>query len=400
MSTRRAHTKTRSGCTQCKQKHVKCDEARPSCGACTRWKVPCVFKVNPNHSRAKASTKVAISSPIEVPNLSHSTVETRSPSTSQHDTPTTAITPTAQPEPQRENMTMWEFELLHHYITKVIESFIVPPFMQKFLSEEAVTQATQHDFLFHITIMTSCLHLALTKSPRFTRAHHDFILGGCSDAMAQFRKEAENIDESNWRAVRPFAFLMAIYTLSLPLLVDAPKSPEAILDEIIRVLNLLRGVKDFISLTEKLNVEDEESKANYEALRNTSLSNSEEELSIDRIVANLVDQVRASEDDIHTRYENLKAIDGLRRASDLSFILSLRPIIWPCTVEPGFCALLEQRNSTAMVILAHYAVVLYQCKSLWWCADLGSQVITAVRALLPEDTLSAIAYPLEKINIR
>ncbi|KAH7002919.1 putative Zn(II)2Cys6 transcription factor [Fusarium venenatum] len=392
MSTRKAHTKTRSGCIQCKQKHVKCDEARPSCGACTRWKVPCVFKVNPNRSRAKASTKVAVSSPNEVQNLSPSTVETRSPSTT--------VTPTAQPEPQRENMTMWEFELLHHYITKVTKSFLLPPFLQKFLSEDAVTQATQHDFLFHITIMTSCLHLALTKSPCFTQAHHDFILGGCSDAMAQFRKEAENIDESNWRAVRPFAFLMSIYTLSLPLLGDAPKSPEAILDEIIRVLNLLRGVKDFISLTEKMNVEYEESKANYEALRITSLSNSEEELSIEQIVANLVGQVRASEDDIHTRHENLKAIDGLRRASDLSFILSLRPIIWPCTVEPGFCALLEQRNSTAMVILAHYAVVLDQCKSLWWCADLGSQVIAAAKALLPNDVLGAIAYPLERIKMR
>jgi hypothetical protein len=53
-----------------------------------------------------------------------------------------------------------------------------------------------------------------------------------------------------------------------------------------------------------------------------------------------------------------------------------------------------------MVILAHYAVVLDQCKSLWWWADLGSQVITAVEALLPNDVLRAIAYPLERIDAR
>ncbi|KAM0544973.1 hypothetical protein ACHAPJ_011553 [Fusarium lateritium] len=268
--------------------------------------------------------------------------------------------------------------------------------MQKFLNEEAITEATRHDFLFHITLMTSCLHLALTKSPRFTQAHHDFILGGCSDAMIQFRKEAENINESNWKSVRPFAFLMSIYTLSLPLLDDAPKSPDTILDEMIRVLNLLRGVRVFASLTDQIIAESEDSRDNGEALHMTS----QEDSDIDQIVANLVAQVRASGDDMQTRQINLSAIDGLRKASDLNFILSLKPIIWPCTVEPDFCALLERRNPTSMIILAHFAVVLDQCKSRWWCADLGSRVIGAIKALLPSDVLGAVAYPLEKVNAK
>ncbi|KAF4969833.1 hypothetical protein FSARC_2991 [Fusarium sarcochroum] len=396
MKTRRAHTKTRSGCIRCKQKHIKCDEARPSCGACTRYKVPCVLKTN--HSRVLASTKgsqLAVGSPS---NLSAASVEGLSPATSQNGTPTTAVTPTAQPESQRQSLTIWEFELLHHYITKVTESFITPPFMQKFLNEDAITQATQHDFLLHITLMTSCLHLALTKSPRFTQAHHDFILGGCSEAMIQFRKEAENINESNWRTVRPFAFLMSIYTLSLPLLDDAPKSPDTVLDEMIRVLNLLRGVRVFTSLTDRLLEENEDSRAESEALRGPSVEDSHEDFDIDRIVANLVAQVRVSGDDMDARHVNLSAIDGLRQATDFNFILSLRPIIWPCTLDQDFCALLERRNPTAMVILAHFAVVLDQCKSRWWCADLGSKAIAAVKALLPPDVHGAIAYPLGKLS--
>ncbi|KAJ4267136.1 hypothetical protein NW762_003235 [Fusarium torreyae] len=212
--------------------------------------------------------------------------------------------------------------------------------------------------------------------------------------MVQFRKEAEDINESNWQSVRPFAFLMSIYTLSLPLLDEAPKGPDTFLDEMIRVLNLLRGVRIFTSLTDQILSESKDSRANSEALHMAS----QEDSDIDQVVANLVAQVRVSGDDMQTRQVNLSAIDGLRKASDLNFILSLKPIIWPCTVESDFCALLERRNPTSMVILAHFAVVLDQCKSLWWCADLGSRTIAAIKALLPSDVLGAIAYPLGKIN--
>ncbi|KAF5532228.1 C6 transcription factor [Fusarium mexicanum] len=194
------------------------------------------------------------------------------------------------PKSQRQSLTIWEFELFHHYITRVTQSFLAPPVMQELLSGEAITQATRHDFLFDITLMASCLHLALTKSPLFTPAHRDFILGGCSGVMEKFRKEAENIDESNWRVVKPFAFLMAVYTLSLPLLDNAPESPDTVLDDIIRVLSLLRGIRIFASLTDGLDTESENSRAENEAFRIPYAANSQDELDLNRIVADLVDQ--------------------------------------------------------------------------------------------------------------
>ncbi|KAI1748036.1 hypothetical protein F4782DRAFT_518919 [Xylaria castorea] len=40
---RRSARKSRYGCQECKQRHVKCDETRPSCANCLIRKSPCSF---------------------------------------------------------------------------------------------------------------------------------------------------------------------------------------------------------------------------------------------------------------------------------------------------------------------------------------------------------------------
>ena len=45
---RRTHKKSRTGCQACKQRHVRCDERRPSCSSCDKRRVPCLYP-SPNH---------------------------------------------------------------------------------------------------------------------------------------------------------------------------------------------------------------------------------------------------------------------------------------------------------------------------------------------------------------
>ncbi|ROW06073.1 hypothetical protein VMCG_04506 [Cytospora schulzeri] len=48
------HKKSRMGCIRCKSRRVKCDEARPSCGGCSRHLVDCVYPTNASASRRRA----------------------------------------------------------------------------------------------------------------------------------------------------------------------------------------------------------------------------------------------------------------------------------------------------------------------------------------------------------
>ena len=49
--TRRAHRKSRAGCTTCRQKRVKCDEKHPACTYCVRRKIDCSYESSPTADR-------------------------------------------------------------------------------------------------------------------------------------------------------------------------------------------------------------------------------------------------------------------------------------------------------------------------------------------------------------
>lgn len=45
----RERLRRKTGCEQCKQRRKKCDEHRPTCGACRRWSFRCSYSVPPSH---------------------------------------------------------------------------------------------------------------------------------------------------------------------------------------------------------------------------------------------------------------------------------------------------------------------------------------------------------------
>ncbi|KAJ5910119.1 hypothetical protein N7504_004762 [Penicillium tannophilum] len=55
---RRCHTKSRRGCVQCKERHVKCDENRPTCSLCIRRGLECEY-VAPRPRRRPMSTSTS-----------------------------------------------------------------------------------------------------------------------------------------------------------------------------------------------------------------------------------------------------------------------------------------------------------------------------------------------------
>ncbi|KAK8106771.1 hypothetical protein PG999_010130 [Apiospora kogelbergensis] len=60
---RRGHRKSRQGCQECKRRHIKCDEARPKCSNCTVSERRCDFAVRVTPATASASPAVSAAPP-------------------------------------------------------------------------------------------------------------------------------------------------------------------------------------------------------------------------------------------------------------------------------------------------------------------------------------------------
>lgn len=132
------HKKSRTGCIRCKQRRVKCDEARPSCGGCSRHMVECVYPVQATSPSSSSGTAAASASTARVKSRAaayHATasaslatsLEKQHQQQQQHLHTTTQTSPSSshaddnlEPDldlPESRQRRIWELRLLHNNFT-------------------------------------------------------------------------------------------------------------------------------------------------------------------------------------------------------------------------------------------------------------------------------------------
>jgi hypothetical protein len=250
-------------------------------------------------------------------------------------------------------------------------------------------------------LILSALHLALTKSPKFTEKHRELILNGCSDAMAAFQLEASNITEDNCEEIQAFHSLVAIYALALAQFdrSDKSASEETVVDEMVQIIVLMKAnrvIKDTAlpivqaKQTNRWVVEEDIFTDADEYPGDTELVNA---------AAALQPWIDAADDDEVVRGINTRAAAMVSELISYRLRRNFRPFVWGNFVDDEFLGLLTQRNPMALVIFAHYAVILDQSKSLWWCANWGVRIVSAVASCLPDKFIPAIAFPLRSVGL-
>ncbi|CAG8111549.1 unnamed protein product [Penicillium salamii] len=406
MAIRRSHTKSRLGCLRCRDKHLKCDEVRPTCGACEKYNQPCILK--PTKNTRSTSTQHVNINHGRCTTLTETSTTQSFPDSSRAESlsgdlliPSQILSAnTYHREPPKSVLTTWEFDLIHHWIINVTDTFAVSQAFHRSWQDQGVRESMRYPFILHMILMLSALHLGITKSPNFSEKHSAFILSGCSDAMASFRKEAEFIDDSNCHAVGKFPFLLSIYALALPLLQAGDKTEDTILDEMIHIMVLMKGngtihettkawrkTRDLKSWLEDKDILDD-------------AAHLSEDNDLDFAIAELQHFIDLSDDSLAVRGSNTRALQSLQQSLDLRLKRGLRPLAWPNAVDHDYMDLLRQRNTASLAILAHYAVILAQCNSRWWCLDWGVQLASAIERLMPDEHIAIILYPLRKLHLR
>ncbi|KAI0595832.1 hypothetical protein F4775DRAFT_344021 [Biscogniauxia sp. FL1348] len=180
---KRPHKKSRAGCRQCKRRKVKCDEAKPSCKACTLRKETCVYpdaaKPAPAPSpaptqaptQAQSQPQARTQSAQSAPPYSNSSAAAASPDSSVEsavfDPGAMVITePLFRPGEMADSVDM---KLLWFYTTKTFYSFSIntgrSPVIDHVLKVKVVEYAFQSPFLMDCLMALSALHLQSLDQP-------------------------------------------------------------------------------------------------------------------------------------------------------------------------------------------------------------------------------------------
>ncbi|KAJ5083053.1 hypothetical protein N7532_012096 [Penicillium argentinense] len=389
MAPRRAHTKSRNGCDQCKRRRVKCDEKGPPCSNCISRELQCTYLRAPPrsvHAHARASVPPSAS------------VSTHESGTSR---PLAPISPAASTPSTISGVR--DLELMHRFCTDTFRSVCTAP------SEFEVWQITiprlalQYDFLMNGILALASLHIATTVDLPTSLAYTDTALQYHNLTFGPFRIAIDNLTPQNCEAVLAQSIVTTVIGIALPRVTGARDESSNMTENIVTVFELLQGVKKIIHIGRswiKLNLFSR--KKELWGSGPTELDQ-QTAMALDRL-ATLNDETLASIDTDQHRI-NKDVVAHLRQCFTL-FRNSQDPanvLAWLAAVDKEFVDNVRRRQPLAMLILMHWGVLLGELDGQrWWARHSGRALVSELlRVLSPADTrwADSLIWPRQKMGL-
>lgn len=258
-------------------------------------------------------------------------------------------------------------------------------------------EGLSHPFLMHGILALSALHLArMGPDPSRRAVHLNRAVAHQNQALALFRELLGDIQETNAKAMFAFASIVVVYTFGFPHSPDV-QDPWTCIDDFYQVLVLTRGIHQVIkSPTALLGSSSfapifvvDEARAPLPLETHTVLSQ-----------LRTANESCASRDPSHESDIYASTIEKI--ADMLSWIyagMTASSVAgrWAFGLPPRFLELLREREPFALVMLAHYGVLLQYLKHRWcfdeWCV----RVAKAVWAILDDQWRPLVHWAMQEI---
>ncbi|KAI1140821.1 hypothetical protein F5Y05DRAFT_288050 [Hypoxylon sp. FL0543] len=225
---RRHHAKSRAGCVACKQRRVKCDEVRPTCGRCSSRNVQCRFGAVPDrrqqHYVAPQGSRQDQARPRKRDADVGSVVRRKSYSIAQN--------------PGLGDIDMTALRLMHHYEHSTAATLLLGNSIWR---DQILPLALQHEHLMSAVLLISATHLhylqpAVAANARAAAHYLDLTL-------ADFRASLEGpLREQDPDVMISCAFILLHYTWATPFFALDEVEPNPGSDKLISFASGLKSV--------------------------------------------------------------------------------------------------------------------------------------------------------------
>lgn len=410
--------KSRTGCRECKTRKVKCDEKRPICGSCSKFNKSCSFLITTPYlwgsgvsyqqSESGAAGSVRKLRLDAGKSLSKRTKDSA-------------------------GYSLDDMRLLHHFTNCTSETLSDRPEAHRTWATTVVQIAFAHPFLLQGILALAALHMAVLNAGEKERLS---ILGASKQdaALKDFRPQLESITPQNCDAIFAFSFLAEYY---IPASAGTVINPAAtfmeddFFDAIVDWLRLHQGTSEIYkrkghwirngpvapllwsdvvgekcqSPTRKANIGDFKAHQLHNLARiweiDTASTTSEfhENQINSRALDILVEAFGLVLEDFKTTTGNellnntqLPRDQTAQRAKSSNY-LSLS-FGWLFEIPFGFVELLEQRRPAALIIFAHFSLLLHSAPKFWWNVPIPAKIVKAVVAVLPREYHKWIEWPI------
>ncbi|KAL4966188.1 Zn(II)2Cys6 transcription factor domain-containing protein [Aspergillus stella-maris] len=422
---RRTHRKSRFGCGNCKKRRVKCDEKKPACNNCLQHSIQCDFQ-SPSRSPSEGATPPqqfkfrpskyqTYSSPRtqSQPQPQPSDDLIRRSIAIQCDTPSL---PTGAQNPNPgEGISLPDLHLFHHFTTSTYRTVA-----DEQLGPHNVWQihVPQWGFSFysitHLLLTLSALHLGFlnpAKRESYIRQadqHFTFGVRSVTSVLA-----LDTLDSDNCQYI-----YIAAVMICFAYFARGPREGEFLVFNAngkSEWLVLLHGVRTILGqkhaeiFTGVLDPAAEKERQGQGPIQRLSapIGLSDEFArhfeQLDEVQAMI--SALPSEDDKALYTNSLNDLVGsfksaYREREERSHPTSLmsHTMGWTFRQTEQMIDKLESRDPIALVILAHWAILLYFMKDIWFMQGWDRHIVRGIGACLPEAFYAWIEWPEEVVG--
>ncbi|KAH7138488.1 hypothetical protein B0J11DRAFT_16624 [Dendryphion nanum] len=383
--TRRAHRKSRSGCTECKRRRIKCGEEKPRCSHCVRHEKVCEY----TQPTAVSGLSPSGRSTLQV-DSSTASVEANSPSAV-----SVLSMPTSSAHLPSSLFDMKDMALLHHWCL-VTSTSIINARKLDYLWQTLLPQVGfGHPHVMHSILSLTALHIAYlnpsNKSSSILDAaqHHSKALEGFKEGINCPTPENSDALFANAALTFFYAFLMfgKLYD-------DDSGNRDSPAARTARILGagwipLVRGLeavlhptfdhvrigplKDMLSNGNwgELNLNNSTDPYDEEILRIREVWHQKEDADVYNEALNNLRTCRMFIAQFDVLEVDYPPEWGLNRGW-------AGPFIWVFVVKQKFFDLLEQRQPPALLVFAWFGATLHSLDKYWWMEGCGKGIVNVV----------------------
>lgn len=368
---------------------------------CVRHNVSCDIMTTSISSRSTPATSLPSPSPSFKGSTSMSTFSPMSdsgplPSPNQKPSP---LIPTF--DGQTQGFTLLDLELLHHYTTSTCMTLSPSPSISTLWRINVPQLACSHEFLMRGLMSVSALHIACYK-PQEKDFYIEKAIALHQQALSTATTLLANVTDENCTALYLFTSITLLYSIG------SPRKPLDFLivgeNDVSEWVSLLRGVRAITDHAHEIIDRGIAGPifsvgARRDKLRDDAVANNPNQDFIN--LASFLSSSTTDPQDLTAYIDSInelqKSIAVLPNRNCDSFEPS-DMFIWPYRVPDHYLYLLRQRAPGALVIYAHFSVLLKHLDTHWWMKDWAEYLISQIYGLLDEEHRLWIRGPIEEIG--
>ncbi|TPX13403.1 uncharacterized protein E0L32_006133 [Thyridium curvatum] len=434
---RKGHRKVRTGCITCKRRKVKCDEGKPVCANCLKYGVQCGYgehRLTHRDRGTAPSTPTALAVPAPVSVLDSISEPTPGASSEYGNPSFQPSDGSAGDLPPALNST--HLELLHNFTTLTCHTLSGDPMMRNVWRLNVPQVGFRHDYVMRSVLALSALHMSFFSADRRRDSYLRVARSEHGAALPQIARALGRATADNCSALYISASLTFIYAWATPrqpgdlFLVGSLGTGDWV--------SLLRGVRSIIETWRAELLRGPfstmfQSGVRYLAgaaeLRSTPdwLATAEHAQLVH--LAALVAQAAATREDAEALRRSIDDLEdsfcalaaggrgagaspgtggagggspggGALRNPGAPWALTSNVYSWLLKMGEPFIEMLKRRDPLALVIFAHFCVVLNSLENWWWMQGWSTHLLQEIWDLLDEEHRVWIRWPIEEIGWR